>query len=297
MSNYEQTVIAEDGSTVVVAVRRPTNQEMKDADIYRAKAWNKAFKQGVMTKAEVEQVMRDRGLWDNEKADRESELTKEILELERQLYHGSGKKKPKVSDGRRIAVLMKDKRIELRDLISERISMDENTAESIADNARFDYLVFVCSFNAQTEERLFESYEDYNKKGSNAEAVAAAQLLAQMVYNLDSDFEDKLPENQFLKKFDLLDENNQLVDPNTGHLVDIDGNRVNELGHYIDDEGNRVDLQGNRIDEEGLYEMVDYDNDLLEAKPKKRAPRKRATKKTTKVKQEAEATTATETAE
>ena len=62
MSNFEQTVIAEDGSTVVVGVRKPTNQEMKDADIYRAKAWNKAVKEGVMTKAEVEQVMLDNKL-------------------------------------------------------------------------------------------------------------------------------------------------------------------------------------------------------------------------------------------
>ena len=295
MSNFEQTVIAEDGSTVVVGVRKPTNQEMKDADIYRAKAWNKAFKEGVMTKAEVEQVMLDRGLWDNDKADQETQLTKEILELERKLYIGDGKKKPKLSDGRKIAVEMKEKRIQLRDLIADRISMDENTAESIADNARFDYLVYVCSFNAQTNERLFESYEDYNQKGANAEAIAAAQLLANMVYNLDSDFEDKLPENQFLRKFDLLDDNNQLIDPNTGDLIDIEGNKVNEFGHYLDKDGNRIDLDGNKIDEEGLYEMVDYENDLLDKKPvKKRAPRKRTPKKTTtKAKQEVETTAET----
>ena len=295
MSNFEQTVISADGSTVRVGVRKPTNQEMKDADIYRAKAWNDAFKEGVMTKAEVDQVMKDRGIWNEEKAEEEKELTIEVLELERKLYIGDGKKKPKLSEGRKLAIQMKEKRILLRELISDRISMDENTAESIADNARFDYLVYVCSFNVDTKERLFESYEDYNGRSANTEAIAAAQILAQMVYNLDSDFEDKLPENQFLKKFDLLDDNNQLVDPNTGDLVDIQGNEINELGHYIDKDGKRVDLDGNKIDEEGLYEMVDYENDLLDKKPvKKRAPRKRTAKKTTtKAKQEVETTAET----
>jgi len=295
MSNFEQTIISADGSTVRVGVKKPTNQEMKDADIYRAKAWNKAFKEGVMTKAEVDQVMKDRGIWNQEKAEEEKNLTIEVLELERKLYIGEGKKKPKLSEGRKLAIQMKEKRILLRELISDRISMDENTAESIADNARFDYLVYVCSFNVDTQERLFESYEDYNQKGTNAESIAAAQILANMVYNLDSDFEDKLPENQFLKKFDLLDDNNQLVDPNTGDLVDIEGNEINELGHYIDKDGKRVDLDGNKIDGDGLYEMVDYENDLLDKKPvKKRAPRKKTAKKTTtKAKQEVETTAET----
>jgi len=295
MSNFEQTIISADGSTVRVGVKKPTNQEMKDADIYRAKAWNKAFKEGVMTKAEVDQVMKDRGIWNEEKAEEEKNLTIEVLELERKLYIGEGKKKPKLSEGRKLAIQMKEKRILLRELISDRISMDENTAESIADNARFDYLVYVCSFNVDTQERLFESYEDYNQKGTNAESIAAAQILANMVYNLDSDFEDKLPENQFLKKFDLLDDNNQLVDPNTGDLVDIEGNEINELGHYIDKDGKRVDLDGNKIDGDGLYEMVDYENDLLDKKPvKKRAPRKKTAKKTTtKAKQEVETTAET----
>ena len=285
MSDFQQVVVNEDGQTVIVGVRRPTNQEMKEADIYRAKAWNKAFREGVMMKAEVDQVMQDRGLWDEDKTTEENKLTTEILELERKLYIGDKGVKPKVSEGRKLALQMRDKRLELRDLISERISMDENTAESIADNARFDYLVFACSFNVETEESLFESYEDYNNKGANAEAVASAQLLAQMVYNLDSNFEDKLPENKFLKQFNLIDGNGQLTDPNTGGLVDYKGHKINEVGHYLDEEGNRVDLEGNKIDKEGLYEMVDYEDDLTIEKPKKvakkRTPKKRATRKAT----------------
>ena len=285
MSKFKETIIAEDGQTVIVTVKKPTNEVLKDADIYKAKAWNKAFKEGVMTKAEVEKVMVERGIWSEEKSKREQILTREILDLEKVLYRGDGKARPKLSDGRDIALKMRSKRIELRDLIQERISMDDNTAESIADNSRFDYLVFACSYNEETGERLFESYDDYNSKGSSKVAISAAQLLARMVYDLDSDFEDKLPENAFLKQHKLVNESGSLVDPNTKELIDEEGRKINEYGHYLDDDGNRIDINGVKMDDEGLYEMVEYENDLFEEEPeekpktrKKRAPRKTAAK-------------------
>lgn len=264
MSDFKKMITKENGDQVTVVVRKPTNQQLKDADIQRAKTWNKAFKEGVLTKSEVEKLMIQRGTWGSEKSGRELQLTQEILELERKLYRGDGKSKPKLSEGRKLAIEMKNKRMELRDLISERISMDENTAESLADNARFDYLVYACSYDADTGEKLFSSYEDYNSKGATLEAVTAAQLLAKMVYNLDDDFENKLPENEFLNKFHLLDKEGNLVDPKTKNLIDINGKRINKDGFYIDDDGKRIDVDGNPIDERGFYELVEYENDLVD---------------------------------
>ena len=295
MSNFQETVTNEDGQQIVVVVKKPTNDQLKQADIHKAKAWNKAFKEGVMTKAEVEKIMVDRGIWSEEKSKIESRLSQEILELEKRLYRGDGKAAPKLSDGRDIALEMRQKRIELRDLISERLAADDNTAESLADNARFDFLVYKCSYNGETDQPLFDSYEDYNSQGSSRPAIAAAQLLARMIYDLDSDFESKLPENAFLRQHKLVNDDGQLIDPKTKYTVDPEGRRINELGHYLDEDGNRVDINGVKIDEDGLYEMVEYENDLyeeeVEEKPapkprKKRATRKTAAKKTEQVETE-----------
>lgn len=299
MSNFQETVTTEDGQQIVVVVKKPTNDQLKQADIHKAKAWNKAFKEGVMTKAEVEKIMVDRGIWSEEKSKIESRLSQEILELEKRLYRGDGKAAPKLSDGRDIALEMRQKRIELRDLISERLAADDNTAESLADNARFDFLVYKCSYNGETDQPLFDSYEDYNSQGSSRPAIAAAQLLARMIYDLDSDFESKLPENAFLRQHKLVNDDGQLIDPKTKYTVDPEGRRINELGHYLDEDGNRVDINGVKIDEDGLYEMVEYENDLyeeeveeeVEEKPapkprKKRATRKTAAKKTEQVETE-----------
>lgn len=282
MPKFTKEVTLEGGETVSICTKRPDNDSIKDADIHRAKIWNKAFKEGVLTKKEVEEAMKERGIWDQDKADREVALSNEILQLERKLFIGDGKRKPRVSDGRKLAIEMREKRFELRQLIEERIQMDENTAESLADNARFDFLVSCCTFYVDSEERVFEDYEDYNVKASEPLAIAAAQLLANMMYDIESDYEDKLPENRFLKQFDLINEDGYLCDPNNPEiLIDQDGKRINELGHYINDDGERVDNSGNLINDEGLYVLTDYENDLKKKEPvkKTRARRKTATTK------------------
>lgn len=277
MSKYKREYIDENDVTRVIFVKRPDNDSIKEADIHRAKIWNKAFKAGVLTKKEVEAAMKERGLWSEEKSNKEAALTEEILDLEKQLFTGGSKKsKPKLSDGRRIAIQMRTKRMELRSLIQERLNMDENTAESLADNARFDFLVSCCSYYEDTQERVFDDYEDYNERSSSVEAVISAQLLAQMMYNLDSDFENNLPENQFLSKFNLVNEEGRLVDPNNpDQLIDLEGRKINEFGHFLDEEGNRIDTEGDELDDNGLYVLADYEDDLRTEKPKrKRAPRK-----------------------
>ena len=282
-NKFEDSVILEDGTMTKVYVKKPDNDSVKVADRHRAKTWNEAFKDGVLTKKEVHQIMRERDIWNDEKASQEEKLTEEIIKLERKLYRGDGKRKPKLSEGRSIAIEMKTKRNELRDLIAERISMDENTAEALADNAKFDYLVSCCAFYSDTDEPVFPNYEDYNQRSSDDIANLAAQLLAKMMYNLDADFEASLPENQFLKQFGLVNEDGELVDPNDKDvLVDTNGKKINSVGHYVDDQGNRVDINGVPIDKEGLYELVEYDNDLVTEKPKTvkktRAPRRKTAK-------------------
>ena len=291
MSKFTKDVTLANGQTLTIYTKRPDNDSIKDADIHRAKIWNKAFKEGVLTKKEVEEAMKERGMWDQDKADREVALSNEILELERKLYIGDGKRKPKVSEGRLLAIQMREKRFELRRLIEERIQMDENTAESLADNARFDFLVSCCTFYADSHERVFEDYDDYNVKASEPVAIAAAQLLANMMYDIEADYEDKLPENRFLKQFDLINEQGLLCDPNDPEkLIDQEGNRVNEYGHYINEEGERVDNDGNPIDDEGMYVLADYENDLKKPAKKPRARRKTtATKKKTVAKKAATA--------
>ena len=157
----------------------------------------------------------------------------------------------KVSRAKEIAFEMRVKRVELRNLLSEKIELEGNTAEALSDNAKFDYLVANCTFY-ENGKNVYNSLEEYNSKSEDPVAFTAAATLAELMYALDKNYEEKLPENQFLIRANLVDEDLSLVDKD-GNKVDSKGNRINDLGQYIDEDGNRIDVNGNPLDEEGNY--------------------------------------------
>ena len=279
MSSNEKEVELEDGTKVTIYVVKPSNQVISQADIHRAKRWNECIRDNVITKKELKTLMEDRGIWDKSKSDKEDEIGSKISDLEKKLYRGEGGKKPKVSEGKNIALEMRRLRSDLRELISERLGLEENTAEALADNARFDYFVANCTFYKDSGKRVYNSVEDYNERSSDSVAFTAASMLGNILYNLDSDFEKNLPENKWLNMFNLTDDEGSLVN-SEGKTVDGEGRLINEQGHFLDEDGNRVDANGIPLDKDGNYILVDYENDL-EPPKKKRTTRKKATTKAT----------------
>ena len=273
----EQEVTLEDGNKVTIYVVKPSNDTISNADMRRAKVWNDCIQNGILTKKELSTVMEERGIWDKSKQNKEDDINVQMAQFEKDLFRGKNGKKPKVSEGKEIALKMRELRVELRNHIAERIALEENTAESLADNARFDYFVSECTFYKDTRKRVYNNLEEYSSKSSDAIAFAAASMLGDLLYNLDSSFEQSLPENKWLKTFNLVNENLSLVN-NDGKTVSTDGQVINEEGHYINEDGQRVDVDGLPLDEDGNYILVDYENDLA---PVKKTTRKRSTTKKT----------------
>jgi len=278
MTNQQQEVTLDNGDKVSIYVVKPSNEIISKADIHRAKRWNECIRDNIITKKELKTLMEERGIWNKSKSDKEGDISKEITDLEKTLYRGKGGKRPKVSEGKDLALEMRKLRIELRELISERLGLEENTAEALSDNARFDYFVATCTFFKDSDKRVYNSVEDYNTKSNDSIAFAAASMLGNILYNLDSDFEKNLPENKWLSMFNLTDVEGNLVN-SEGTTVDSEGRIINELGRFLDDDGNRVDADGVPLDEDGNYILVDYDNDL-EPKKKRTTTRKKTTKAT-----------------
>jgi len=275
--------ITQNGETkeVEIYVSRPNNDVIKLAERYKSKIWNQCIQDEILTKKELAVLMRKRGIWDETKDKEEQEITREVIRLEKELFHGKdGKSRPKVSEGRDLAIQIRRKRAELRDLIAERISLEENTADNLADNARFDFLVAHCTFYKDGS-RVYKDFNEYNSKSADEIAFAAANLLGKMLYNLDNDFEKNLPENKFLAKFGLVNDELSLVDPkDPNQLVDTKGKKIDENGYYLDENGNRIDRDGYKLTKEGNYEMVEYENDLV-VDENKEEPKKNKKKKTT----------------
>lgn len=248
--------------TLKFVVKKPGNQVLSSAQRVSAKAWTDCVRDGIMTKKELTKFMKDHDIWNDEKEKEEKAKVKEINEYEKQLYLQNGKaKKLKLSEAKEIAIKMRIARAELRDLIAERISLEQNTAESLSDNARFDYLVSQCTFDETGNKKVYNSLDDYLSKSDDEVAFAAASALAQLMYSIDKDVEANLPENRFLQKFKFVNDDLSLVDGD-GNRVDAKGRRIDDQGYYINSDGQRVDLDGNLIDEDGNYvQSVVYTDD------------------------------------
>ena len=274
-NEIEKTVDVElsDGTKTKIIVKKPSNAVLSAAQRKGALVWTQCIQEGVMTKKELEKVLEDRGIWTKAKAQEQANILKEISELEKKLYLSRGVTL-KTSEGKKIAIQMRRKRIELRDLLAEKVALEQNTAESLSDNAKFDYIVSQCTFD-QHEQPVYNSIDDYSNRSDDPIAFAAASALATMLYSLDKDFEMKLPENKFLAKFDYINDDLHLVNKE-GNKVDTEGRLVNDLGQFINEEGKRVDIDGNLLDEDGAY--IPTTEFEVDDKPKPKT-RRRSTKK------------------
>lgn len=230
------------------SVRSPSLNDQKEATKYYNQTFSDALKAKAVVRAKLDDLLVEQGLWDGAKQAKFTQLQSEILEGERQLAKGG----IQLSQAKEIAFKMKKTREELRDLISVKTNLDTHTAEGQADNARFNYLVSACTIYKDTNQPYFKSYEDYNNKLNDPVAISAAQNLAGMLYGLENDYEDKLPENKFLKQYKFVDDKLRLINKE-GKLVDEDGRLVDKNGRYINENGQFIDKEGNLVNEEGDY--------------------------------------------
>ncbi len=219
----------------------------KAQEAYNA-AFAAALKSGGLLRQRLTAYMREQGLWNDEKETLQRNLIEKLSEHEIKLKKGG----IKLNEARGVAMDMRQVRAELRRLISERNELDVNTVEGQAENARFNALVARCLVYNDTGKPVYSDADDYLTHGTDEVAYKGAQVLANLLYQVDDNYESSLPENQFLKRFKFIDDDLRFRNKE-GNLVDEDGRLINEDGHYVDNEGNLVDINGNRVDDKGNY--------------------------------------------
>lgn len=237
-----------DGKDVEFTVRSPSLQDQREATKVYNQAFSDAIKAKAIVRAKIDEILKEQGLWDDSKQMKFDELQKNILERERVLAKGG----IALSKARDTALEIRKLRDEIRELISVKTVLDNNTAEGQADNGRFNYLVSVCTTYKENNRPYFNNMEDYLNKSADPVSLKAAQTLANMLYGLENNYEANLPENKFLKQYKFIDSELRLINKD-GKLVDIEGRLVDEKGRFIDSEGNYVDKFGYRVNKDGDY--------------------------------------------
>ena len=237
-----------DGEEKTFSARSPSLADQREAQKVYNTAFTDAIKSNSVVRAKMDDVLEDQGLWNKEKQAKYETLQEELNDGEKRLAKGGFS----LTDAKKLALKMRDVRLEIRDLISVRTSLDNHSAEGQADNARFNYLVSACVVYKENDKPYFKDLADYMDRMDDPVALEGASKLATMIYGLDNNFEKNLPENKFLKKYKFVNDELRFINKE-GHTVDADGRLINEEGRFIDKEGNFVDKDGNRVDEDGDY--------------------------------------------
>lgn len=244
----EEIKVEINGEEKTFIVRSPSLADQREAQKIYNTAFTDAIKSNSVVRAKMEDVLEEQGLWNKEKQKKYEDLQQKLVDGEKKLAKGGFA----LSDARKLALEMRNIRLDIRDLISVRTSLDTHSAEGQADNARFNYLVSACVVYKDNDKPYFKDLEDYTNRSDDPVALAGAQSLANMIYGLDDNFEKNLPENKFLRKYKFVNEELRFIDKK-GRTVDSEGRLVDENGRFIDDEGNFVDREGNKVDADGEY--------------------------------------------
>ena len=237
-----------DGKDQEFLIKSPTLADQREAQKVYNQAFSDAVKSGCIVRARMDDLLKEQGLWDDNKQQRLNTLQQQLMDNEKTLAKGG----ISIKTAKEVAINMKKIREEIRELISVRTNLDNHTAEGQADNARFNYLIASCLVYNTTKEKYFKSYEEYLARAAEPVAIKSAQVLANMLYGLDNDYEKKLPENKFLIKYKFVNDDLRFVNKE-GKLVDSEGRLVDADGRFINSDGKYVDKDGNLVDENGDY--------------------------------------------
>jgi len=232
---------------VEYVVERPGSSVLAQSQLEYSKAFAKAVANKALLRKTLEHVMREQGLWDDDKQSEYDDLIKTVNTNLRKLQEGGCH----IQEAKRFAIAIREARSKLRELLIDRNELDVNTAEGMAENTRFNFMVTECFKDVKTGKKVYDSVDAY-LNDNNERALEAAGKLSSMMYGIKSDFEKHLPENKFLVEYGFMDEEFRYLDEE-GRFVDDEGRLVDEQGRYIDEQGNFVDVDGNPVDEEGEW--------------------------------------------
>lgn len=236
----------------VVNIVPPSPRVDSEANMYASQVFARLIREKdennkprYIVRDKLDEYLREMEIYTDQDIVELAELSRKIKALEDGLIKG-GKSKAK---GREDAINLRKARYAMYSLMAKKIQYDKNTVEYYAENARMNFLVTKC-ITFESGDPIFNNVEDY-ESDSNMQEILAEPIreLASLVSTFDPNFEDKLPENKFLKKYGFCNDAYDLVD-SKGRRVDEKGRLVNEEGQLINEDGVAINEDGSLLNQE-----------------------------------------------
>lgn len=234
----------------------PDGQTRKEAREFKADYFRKnAFKEGVYFTHQIQDLLKKKGLWSDDKEEEIKKVTRDIDDKIKLLQRGKSEKVPTKAALREIVIKeVKPLRTRQLELLSERSQLDGLSLESEAQQLELDYLVVKSTFT-DMQDKVYKSLEDYKEKSDEPYTEAAGRELAKLIGFSNPDWFVTLPENALLIKHKFMNSKGLLIDEE-GNTISADGKRIDDEGYYINENNERVDSDGARINSDG--EQIDF---------------------------------------
>lgn len=240
-----------DGKKESVYIKDPSLKEHREARKVYNKAFKEALEDGAYLKIQWDEILRERGLWNDKKQAEYSELIKDLNDREKRLVKGG----IKLKEARDIAVEMRKIRAKMRLLLLDRIQFDSNSVEGAAEQAQFDHLLVQCILTKKDGKPYFKDVDDYLERGDEEHVLTIAHTFSRVFYGTIGG-ENQTYENKFLRKWKFTNEEGHLVDEQ-GRLINVDGKHVDKEGRLIKWEDEEkfiyIDSDGVELTKDGDY--------------------------------------------
>ncbi len=255
--NYSR-VEGKDYQKVELYVVRPDYKTQQKASHVYAKAFREFVEEGALVRTQLNDILRERKLWNDTKQKEYDKLNDKIRENLLKLKKG----KIRLKEAAEIAKSVVKDRGEILQLTLDRTDLDKNTAEAQADQVRFNYLVSACTVY-DDKKPFFSSFEDYNIQDQLANPVVdlAGAAFWRLTTGLQDDVRKEWPEYKFLSKYKFVNDKLQFIKIVEGKelLVDMEGRLIDENNRYITADGKFCDRDGNLVDLSGELETESGD--------------------------------------
>ena len=176
---------------------KPTNKIRRESDAVYAKAYREAIANGLFLEAEVEKILKERGLdrYSREEERRESE--KKIEKLLVKLNATEDK-----ADGMKIVDEIRTARKALDEVDNARYELNSQSATLFAENRRFNYYAFACC-SREDGGKIWSSFKEFEEDDSALANRAASEIMS-FIYEGTQEIlrqiEKLRPENEWLEK-------------------------------------------------------------------------------------------------
>lgn len=179
-------------------VKKPSIKNKSKGDLVYAKHFNEALKNGAILRTRLSEYCLEQGVTTPEKQIQKLNILREVEDDRKKL--SDPELKPE--DGKEIVDRINLNITSYRLMRMTEIELDQTTAEAMADDARFNYLVSCCTFTDEGS-ICFKDVDEYLQKLEDQDEIAknANVKFASLVYNTEEN-EAERPENIYMKKLE-----------------------------------------------------------------------------------------------